>query len=382
MWGQDQNNKEAWNVYHPFLYENVWEAENVDPDAVNPYLRMVGQIPPKLFRDPHEPKRMAPISASSESALQLRVPSKCGVCLKSVTGPDVVLYLVSEDTIYTVSLEIADEVRQVTKSTRTIAKLSNTRSVRGSILGRSNDRFYYFLPDKKTYTQTLIETEGQIVADAASGEWLATSTDDFTTTIFSVKRTGHFVGKFRSYRGWVVCSAISATYKVHIAGTSDGILVLTSLATMEQLRVIDLEGRRPLFIDITPAWGFILVCGTSTENGRLVYYLTVYTLNGKKVTEAPLLGKGPITQYTSFSSSRGFDYFAYISKTKLFVCEVFFLAQYPVPDSFIFTNIEWLEYHSGIRSFLALSSNSKLHIVPYIPDDFECLRTHMSQKHE
>lgn len=380
IWGYLQNDKSAWNVYHPYLYETVWDDPDVEPSTIAPYLRMVGQIPPKLFREAHEPKKMTPRETPPELSLQLSVPPKCGVCLKSRTDQNIVLYFLSEEAIHTVSIKLDNEVRPLHKVTKTNAKISDIRSLNGAILGRSSGLLYYFVPDKKLYTQTLVRTDGNIVADAASDEWVATSTDDFTTSVFSIKKPHHLVGRFRSYRGCVVCSAISSTYKVHVTGTSDGILVLTSLATMEQSRVIDLEGRQPLFIEITPAWGFILVCGTRSENGRLVYYLIVYTLNGKKVNEAPLSVAGPITRYTTFASDRGFDYFAYMSKTKLVICEVFFLDQCPIPDMFMLGNIEWLEYHQGIHCFLALNDRAKLHVVPYIPDDFACLKKHMKAK--
>ena len=386
IWGKNQRDINARNLYHPYLYESVWDDIDVIPEVVEPYLRMVGQIPPQLFIESHAPKTLIhPVSAPSFS-LSLRGIPKCGVCCKSLVSSTVMLYFIFGDCLYSMSFGIDGAnvyiIRPVMKSLRLSASLSDVRSIRGAIIGRNGDCLFYFAPEKDSFTQTLISTQGVIVTDAASGEWVSTSTDDFVTTIFSTKKMDSVVGQFRSYRGSVVCSAISDIYKIHVMGTSDGILVLTSLKSMEQFRVIDLEDRKPLIIEITPAWGFILVCGSRTENGRVVHYLMVYTINGKKVREAPLMSSAPISKYTVFASDRGFDYLAYVSRTKLFVCEVFFLNQEQIPDRFIFSSIEWLEYHRGIHSFLAIDDKATLLVIPFIPDDFKGLRDEMSARRE
>lgn len=390
IWGVHQNDKSANNVYHPYLYETVWDDIDIIPEVAEPYVRMVGQIPPRLFKDAHEPKTPIQPFMGPPFSLPLNGVPRCGVCCKSLTSSTVMLYFVFNDNLYSMSFGMEDEklfiIRPVMKTLRLSASLTDIRSVHGGIMGRNGDCLFYFVPEEGSFTQTLISTEGVIVTDANSGEWVSTSTDDFTTTIFSTKKMGSEVGQFRSYRGSVVCSAISDVYKIHVMGTSDGILVLTSLASMEQFRVIDLEDRKPHMIEITPVWGFIVVWGSRTENGRVIHYLMAYTINGKKVREAPLLSGSEITQHIVFASDRGFDYFAYVSKTKLYVCEVFFLNQREITDRFLFSSVEWLEYHRGVHSFLIIDGKDKerstLLAIPFVPDDFLGLRDEMKKRRE
>lgn len=224
-----------------------------------------------------------------------------------------------------------------------------------------------------------IVPEGTIVSVAVSDEWISTSTNDFVTTIYS--KMGE-LARFRSYRGSILCSAISSLFKVHIMGTSDGILVVTSLDTIEQVRVIDLGNVTPISITVTPTWGFILVYGECVEHGRQKYVLSVHTINGVRV-RVKTLSDGPIQLMTTFSSPRGFDYVAYVIKTKVYVSEVFFLSERSIPKITLAGRTHWIDYHPGLQKLILLESHGQKQQVllfSFTPDDFRGLQDYMAFK--
>jgi hypothetical protein len=57
LWGVDQRNPARDNVYDWHLYKDVWKREGIDPVECRAFLTLVGQIPPRLFKEPHPTKR-------------------------------------------------------------------------------------------------------------------------------------------------------------------------------------------------------------------------------------------------------------------------------------------------------------------------------------
>jgi hypothetical protein len=52
IWSVDQRPASRDNVYDWHLYRRAWTYQNINPTELIAFMRLVGQIPPKLFREP------------------------------------------------------------------------------------------------------------------------------------------------------------------------------------------------------------------------------------------------------------------------------------------------------------------------------------------
>jgi hypothetical protein len=207
----------------------------------------------------------------------------------------------------------------------------------------------------------------RVACFCVNGEWFSISDQDFVTKVYNDFRSRP-VFRFRSYRGPIVCSAISEMWKVHVTAHADGALCVTSLCTGNPVRVIELGAVRPISVLISPGWGFIVTYGTEVE-GLMRPILVVHTINGEFVRNQPR--PRPPTAFTVFSSNRGFDYFAYTIRKQLYVCEVFYLGIKRVGIWTLQSEVRQLIYDRGSARFVLLDDKRQLHLVHYAPNDFE-----------
>lgn len=204
-----------------------------------------------------------------------------------------------------------------------------------------------------------------IVACSAAGEWLSLTSSDFITTIFPTWGNEP-VWEFRSYQGQILCSAISATFKVHVSGVADGTLDITSLTTGESVRVISLGKVTPIQIYVTPCWGFILAYVSSVEDGETRYELVVHTINGKPVRRQII--PDPLSHGVVFRSESAFDYFGFIAKRAVFVCEVFYLDVAPLNFS-VPNGPTGLQYVKEMAAFVITDTASVVTFLPFAPEE-------------
>jgi hypothetical protein len=203
------------------------------------------------------------------------------------------------------------------------------------------------------------------VSVAADGEWIALTSADFITAIYSVYISGP-VCEFRSYQGLALCSAISETFKMHVAGISGGSLDIASLTTGESIKVINLEGMTPTHVFVTPCWGFIVACVTEVIDGDVESSLLVYSVNGEMIRRQAI--SGVVSQATVFASVKGFDYCAFIVKGSAFICEVFFLEVRPL-NVFVGHAATGFLYNQELGGFVITDAANTLMFVPFVPDD-------------
>jgi hypothetical protein len=213
--------------------------------------------------------------------------------------------------------------------------------------------------------QFRLRVDRSIVACSAADEWLGLTSSDFITTIFTIWESVP-VWEFRSYQGQILCSALSAVFKIHVSGVADGTLDITSLTTGESVRVINLGKVTPIHIYVTPCWGFILTYVSSVEDGETRYELVVHTVNGKLVRRQII--PDALTHGVAFRSDSAFDYFGFIAKGAVFVCEVFYLDVRPL-NFCVRCRPTGFQYVEEMAAFVITDAASVVTFVPFAPDE-------------
>jgi hypothetical protein len=372
FWGVKQRSIDANNLYHPNLYADIWESSGYDKLEVETYMKMVGQIPRQLFAAPHHQKHDL-VGYHGRQVITISIPEHAlpleGLYFEA-WGGKLNGYCVTQSEgilLYAITFEISSHSMTFINRKRITDDIVAVKTYDNRIvISQSNGEFLHLFPSQSSIVETSLCATRNITTSAASGEWFATTSDDFHTTIWS-RYSSDADWSFRSYRGPITCSAISDTYKIHILGTADGALVLTSLTSQESLRVIKLGDVLPIEIVITPTWGFILTYGSEVIEGVERHCLVVYTINGSFVKKRTL--RSPLSHHCVFGSARGFDYIAYVMAGSLFVGEVFFLDERKVSDVSFGADVRWLQYESSVSRFI-VATELQFHFIGFVPDDF------------
>jgi hypothetical protein len=361
IWGVHQRDPEKGNVYHPNLYEDVWKSKPKETLEIETFMRLIGQIPTQIFFTQH-PHRQRIEHVNTHTVLQELLPKCDGFCIEATTSK---LWLLIVSNLWIMTIQIGVDGKCVKKGINDVVSVASFRKC--VIVSFSDNSFAHCQLTQGVVDQIHATMNRKIVSFAATTDWFSASSDDFVTTIYSINRKTP-CWEIRSYRGTVTCSAISGTFKVHVVGTSDGALVLTSLTNGESVRVINLGDVTPIEVMITPTWGFLLTNGIEVVDDFERFCLIVHTINGGFVRKRLL--DVPIAAPTVFCSSKGFDYLAYAIGSKLFVCEVFFLKERKVLLGGIRGNLKRVEFLQERHIFVLVDDGGQIELVSYIPDDF------------
>jgi hypothetical protein len=88
MWGSRQEG-DPMNEFHPYMYESIWsQEESSDPvvrESIESFMQQCGQIPLRLFQNPH-PKCPSPVVTTSSHPVALQLDCnlvKAGFCSRS-----------------------------------------------------------------------------------------------------------------------------------------------------------------------------------------------------------------------------------------------------------------------------------------------------------
>ena len=183
---------------------------------------------------------------------------------------------------------------------------------------------YLSLVDIHSGSKTKVKSSSTIACIAENQGWLVTASVDPVLSLFDVRELQKPIYSMPLYRDEITCCAVSASFQLIVAGTRDGYLVLSSMNRGSIDHVIDLGGCRPYAVSITESWGFIVVCATKLDCGKVEHILHVYNVNGTLIRKKPIAHQ--MNAWTTWSSQDGFDFMMIATeKGKLFWFEVYYL---------------------------------------------------------
>jgi WD40 repeat protein len=164
---------------------------------------------------------------------------------------------------------------------------------------------------------------GHVNCVAANGYFLVSGGADTFTNCWRIGPWTHT--RVPSFRGEILCVAVSSNFRMAIAGTRDGALLWIVPETGAIARVVQLDpGELPKRVMVTDAWGFVVVHTQAVVDGEARFALAVYTVNGERI-RARALERG-IAAWTSWRCAKGFDHALIVDDAGcIFRCEVFWL---------------------------------------------------------
>jgi hypothetical protein len=123
-----------------------------------------------------------------------------------------------------------------------------------------------------------------------------------------------------SFRGEIVCIAISQEFHLVVSGSGDGALlfIVPETGVVTRVCAVEPQGAVPKMALITAEWGFVVVA--SEKEGET--FVTVYSVNGELVRNKRV--NAPIVAWASWKDNSGFDFLVMAdARGAVFVCEVF-----------------------------------------------------------
>ena len=375
VWGYKQSGKEAEkanNIFVPQMYPSIWTDEKMkDPltrAETEAILCHVGQVPPKLFNEPHPERMNGYMKASS-----LARPVSISLGTKSIMSSSIVLTQSKKFKITTLdetglintsvfdaanlnklsknilskprSRSDSDKVLSATpdnswkshrrsayslakselveipvgdfnSSSKTVKQFQavkptkdvvSTIAVDGSIffVGAQPNELYRIIPAGSNISLALRQ-RSSITSIASDGVWLMTANNDAVISLYSIYDSSKPKFTIPSFTSSIKSCAISSSYHQAVCGTKDSTLIIASLSDSCITRVVDLKGRRPIKILITQGWGFIVVYNTDLSKGILTHYITVFNINGEMVRDVEI--PVPVHAWSSYMDAKGFDY--------------------------------------------------------------------------
>jgi hypothetical protein len=366
IWGVNQRNPDAHNVYDWHLYKSAWKEKGADPSEIEVHQRMVGQIPPQLFRHPHPARRPPTLEPKAPIAATLPEPVEA-IFIHDHSPPILFLFSRSRGLVSTTLDFRNGETLHLSKRMAIETPTRIFAFPHSLIAELSLDTWVYI----RNHGELRISAERTVVACASSEEFFSLSASDFTTAVYA-RKGGDPFWEFRSYHGPITCTAISDQFKLHVSATADGSLDLTSLATGESVRVIALGVVEPIAVFVTPCWGFVVTYASETVSGRVRYSLSVHNVNGMFVRKKML--DDAIGNICVFRSARAFDYIAFFMNHRLCVCEAFFLDVTHVPGGHVGGGVVGMGWVRALEAFVVVDTAQRVRIMPFTPDDFAGLK--------
>jgi WD40 repeat protein len=169
------------------------------------------------------------------------------------------------------------------------------------------------------------EHAGKVNCLAANAQSLVSGGSDTITRIWDLADLKARPHQIPSFRGEILCTAISDGFHMVVSGVSDGTVMIAQTMTGTVTRVIELENKaKPVRVLITNEWGFILVYATAIVDGNIERSLFLFSVNGEFIRSAKLPTE--IAAWVTFESSDGFDYVAMADiRGRIFKFEAFYL---------------------------------------------------------
>jgi hypothetical protein len=278
----------------------------------------VGQVPPKIFAQPHVRRNSAKFSSILPKTVNvdLKVAPLSAVSFgKSEVALACDMQLVTFQ--YDVSAEVSVTKDVSASAAAEVAALVHLSSATvfgllatGKLIGWENGNL----------NQIHIEL-ARVSHVAASGRYYAVVSEDSTLGLFGPRL--QFSIPF--YGDAICCCTLSKPFGIAVCGTVFGTLVICSLFEGTKLAAIKLgQEFRPLKVMITQSWGFLVTYACKNSGGNLSHHLFVHSVNGRFIRSVEI-GFG-ITAWCTWASRKSFDFMVVACEGgRMFGCEVFYL---------------------------------------------------------
>lgn len=182
----------------------------------------------------------------------------------------------------------------------------------------------------------LMQNRNELACIDHDKQYIASCDSDAVLTVYDTNDLYNPLFSIPSYRDSIKCLAVSSTFQAVVCGCREKIdttdqsnsfkssLLYCSITDGTFIKSIDLEGKVPKRITISPCWGFVVVHSKIVEQAKKYFYLSVYTINGDKICEEKI--DNSLIHMTTFRSKSGFDYILCVdAKMNVFAFEAYFL---------------------------------------------------------
>ena len=315
IWGYKQKDIDSYNLYVDKLYDDVWEKYGEEDEVqIEAYLSMVGQIPAKLFKNPHIERVFSDEKIEKFQRFETPKFLFCGISnlvLTSIAydqdGKCFAQYSHKLDgkSFLTKKVFACEQLNAILKEDYALFSISDTEKII-----RTSKRAILFNIDSLTINSLeypMIDAKF-IVSDM---QLVLVVSNDSSIYLYRTNSFKSPLMQMQTYRDIISCVAVSQVFSTYVIGTQDRALIVGSTNKGSVVYSINLD-RVPTHVVITPSWGFIVVTMTDM--------IAVYSINGDLIRKDAFKN---VESMMAFRSPHGFDYITVSDKNSTYVYEVY-----------------------------------------------------------
>ena len=127
-----------------------------------------------------------------------------------------------------------------------------------------------------------------------------------------------------TFRSELTCCDLNEKYATIVSGTRDGSILYIDIDTCSTTNVVNISPEIPTMVKITSGWGFVTVCSTKADKGKISHFIALYDINAQLLRKKQI--DSPFVAWCTWKSFDGFDYFIATNiNGTLFSFEAFYL---------------------------------------------------------
>jgi hypothetical protein len=357
FFGTKQADAASFHIYHPDMYASAWTKQTLaDPERkaeIEALMTHVGTVPVRLFATAHPYRR--PSSAKRGRALTAALP---GPVTLATWRDGLSLFAVLGNDVFDGRVEAGEfRARKIAEKQPPIIAL---RAREGSAIALLERGVVVALrpggsdPIQPEFAGvSAVEVSSAIVARVADAArlWIADS------------RSVDCVIPF--YGDPIACCAVSKGFRIAVAGTAGGCVVICSLFGGTKVRVMELgEGCVPVLLTVTCAWGFIVSAVRQVIEGRTQNWLFVWNVNGTFIRKVQIGFE--VRAWCTWANSTDFDWMLIADERgRVYAAEVFYMdIRRPVWESKDGVSVAALTFVSDGELAGIVTADGQVEVVP------------------
>ncbi|OHS96577.1 hypothetical protein TRFO_37259 [Tritrichomonas foetus] len=203
---------------------------------------------------------------------------------------------------------------------------------------------------------------GKINCLSSDDMFLVSGGSDSSTNMYDSKLE-KTIFSIPSFQGEIVSCDSNHIFSIVVSITNDSSIFIISTITGTISDVISLNSNRhPISVKVTPLWCFIVVFDFEVINGKIFYYLELFSNNGEKICEREITFN--ISAWEAFSDEKGFDFLSIADdRGKLYIFEAYEL-QIGEPIYRSQFNIACIFYWKEMQRVVGICENGSVFFIP------------------
>ena len=387
FFGVKQFDEDSGNVYHKYMYSNyINNAKPEEKKTMESLLNQCGQIPIRLFNEPHPKRNCLRRSRSSKSVkvkqfthiketnfkFTLTKETKIISVVFSYDKSLVMTFLTSSNEIHkhkfldvkrVVDTEKMIDIRKIRtyKVSNIVPSISFFINTDYLLYLSSDTRRFVIYNLKNNTTKYSGQAFCAIKFIISDGNYILAIDNNSIIYVWKLSDIDKRIFQIEPTHGEYISGDISDDFDLMVLGT-EGFLDFVSLRRCIVEQTIEIGEEKPLSIKISKSFGFVLVYSSGPKLNE--YYLSLFNVNGMFLRKVTL--SEPVTSIITWKDNKGFDFACLcLSNSKVIIFELYYMKLSNVIPISNKNKIKSIHYINNEQILICTFDNDEMVMIPY-----------------